>query len=55
MGTCLLSPLNFSFSGLRGQNINISGHIFLVMFSGLSRLSGWNVFFISGHRFSGYT
>ena len=29
-------------SGLSGQNINISGHVFLVMFSGLS---GWKRFF----------
>ena len=38
----------FSVSGLSGQNINISGHIFLVMFSGFSGPSGWkHVFFLA--------
>ena len=29
-----------------GQNINISRHVFLVMFSGFSGLSGWKRFFL---------
>ena len=34
----------FSVSELSGLNLNISGHVFLVMFSGFSGLSGWKGF-----------
>ena len=37
----------FSVSGRSGQNINISGHVFLVMFRGFSGLSEWKRFFLA--------